>query len=77
MDQSGEMAAFVAAVERGGFSAAARAMKLTPSALSKLVGRLEARLGVRLLARTTRTVTLTPEGEAYYARARRIVAAIR
>ncbi|MBL8653517.1 MAG: LysR family transcriptional regulator, partial [Alphaproteobacteria bacterium] len=46
MDQSGEMAAFVAAVERGGFSAAARAMKLTPSALSKLVGRLEARLGV-------------------------------
>jgi DNA-binding transcriptional LysR family regulator len=74
MDHSGEMAAFVAAVERGGFSAAARAMKLTPSALSKLVGRLEARLGVRLLARTTRTLTLTPEGEAYYARARRIVA---
>jgi DNA-binding transcriptional LysR family regulator len=77
MESNGEMAAFVTAVERGGFSAAARAMKLTPSALSKLVARLEARLGVRLLSRTTRSLALTPEGEAYYARARRIVADIR
>ncbi|MCM0019723.1 MAG: LysR family transcriptional regulator, partial [Tagaea sp.] len=49
----------------------------TPSALSKAIARLEARLGVRLLRRTTRSLALTPEGEAYYARARRIVADIR
>jgi DNA-binding transcriptional LysR family regulator len=47
----GEMAAFVRSVELGGFSAAARELGLTPSALSKLVGRLETRLGVRLPSR--------------------------
>ncbi|MCM0021384.1 MAG: LysR family transcriptional regulator, partial [Tagaea sp.] len=77
MDGLDEMNAFVGAVERGGFSAAARALKVTPSALSKAIARLEARLGVRLLRRTTRSLALTPEGEAYYARARRIVADIR
>jgi DNA-binding transcriptional LysR family regulator len=77
MDATGDMSAFVNAVERGGFSAAARAMKVTPSALSKAIAKLEARLGVRLLRRTTRSLALTPEGEAFYARARRIVADIR
>lgn len=77
MEAIDEMTAFVGAVERGGFSAAARAAKVTPSALSKAIARLEARLGVRLLHRTTRSLALTPEGEAYYARARRIVADIR
>jgi DNA-binding transcriptional LysR family regulator len=76
MDSLDEMTAFVGAVERGGFSAAARALKVTPSALSKAIARLETRLGVRLLRRTTRSLALTPEGEAYYARARRIVADI-
>jgi len=77
MDRSGEMSAFVETVERASFSAAAKALKLTPSALSKLVARLEARLGVSLMTRTTRKLSLTPEGEAYFERARRIVEDIR
>ena len=77
MDRAGEMAAFVETVERESFSAAARALKLTPSALSKLVTRLEARLGVSLMKRTTRRLSLTPEGEAYFERARRILEDIR
>ena len=70
------MTAFVRAVETGGFSAAARDMGLTPSALSKLVTRLEDRLGARLLQRTTRRLQLTAEGEAFYARARPILTAM-
>lgn len=70
------MAAFVRAVERGGFSSAARELGLTPSAISKLVTRMEDRLGVRLLNRTTRRLALTPEGEAFYHRAQRILADI-
>jgi DNA-binding transcriptional LysR family regulator len=76
MDRAGEMTAFVRAVETGGFSAAARDMGLTPSALSKLVTRLEDRLGARLLQRTTRRLQLTAEGEAFYARARPILRAM-
>ena len=71
-----EMTAFVRAVELGGFSTAARDMGLTPSAISKLVTRLEDRLGVRLLNRTTRKLALTPEGEAYFHRTQRILADI-
>ncbi len=73
MDTPGEMKAFVRAVELGGFSAAARDLDLTPSALSKLTTRLEDRLGVRLMNRTTRKLALTAEGEAYFASARRIL----
>jgi DNA-binding transcriptional LysR family regulator len=76
MDRSAEMSAFVHAVEQGGFSAAARDLGLTPSALSKLVTRLEDRLGARLLQRTTRRLLLTPEGEVFFTRAQRILAAI-
>jgi len=76
MDRSAEMTALVRAVEAGGFSAAARELGLTPSALSKLISRLEDRLGVRLLHRTTRRLQLTPEGDAYYQRARMILEAI-
>jgi DNA-binding transcriptional LysR family regulator len=71
-----DMVAFVRAVDRGGFSAAARDLGLTPSAVSKLVTRLEDRLGVRLLNRTTRSLALTPEGEAYFHRSQRILADI-
>lgn len=70
------MTAFVRTVERGGFSLAARELGLTPSAISKLVTRLEDRLGVRLLNRTTRKLALTPEGEAYFHRSQRIIADI-
>lgn len=73
MSTSSDMAAFVRAVEKGGFSPAARELGLTPSAVSKLVTRLEDRLGVRLLNRTTRRLALTPEGEAFFHRAQRIL----
>jgi DNA-binding transcriptional LysR family regulator len=76
MSAPSDMAAFVRAVELGGFSAAARELQLTPSAISKLVSRLEERLGVRLLNRTTRRLALTPEGEAFMLRSQRIIADI-
>ena len=60
---SAEMNAFVRVVERGSFAAAADDLGVTPSALSKLVTRIEDRLGVRLLTRTTRKLALTAEGE--------------
>jgi len=75
-NRAGEMEVFVAAAELGSFSAAGRRLKLSPSAVSKLVTRIEDRLGTRLLARSTRLVTLTPEGEVYLARTRRILADI-
>jgi DNA-binding transcriptional LysR family regulator len=76
IDHASEMAAFVRVVDSKGFSAAAPALGLTPSAVSKLVTRLETRLGVRLLQRTTRALHLTEEGEVFYATARRIVGEI-
>ncbi|WP_284177952.1 LysR family transcriptional regulator [Rhabdaerophilum sp. SD176] len=71
-----DMAAFVRIVEEGSFAAAAPGLGLTPSALSKLVSRLEDRLRVRLLTRTTRRLALTAEGQTYLERAREILAAI-
>lgn len=76
INRSGEMAVFVRAVELGGFSAAARECCMTPSAVSKLVQRLEERLGVRLINRSTRQLQLTPEGCAFHERAVRILADI-
>lgn len=73
-DRAAELTALVAAVDHGGFSAAARVLGLTPSAISKTISRLEERLGVRLLNRTTRSLTLTAEGEALAERGRRILA---
>ena len=73
MERSGEMEVFLRVVREGGFSAAARSLDLTPSAVSKLIARLEARLGARLLVRTTRALTLTEEGLAYQRAALRIV----
>lgn len=73
IDHAGEMAAFVRVVDAKGFSAAAPALGLSPSAVSKLVTRLETRLGARLLQRTTRAIHLTSEGEVFYDQARRIV----
>ena len=74
VNRSGEMEAFVQVVERGGFSAAARALAMTPSAVSKLVARLEARLGVQLVHRSTRKLQLTPEGQHFVERSRRVLA---
>ncbi|MCU0837864.1 MAG: LysR family transcriptional regulator [Rhodospirillales bacterium] len=76
IDKASEMAAFVRVVKAGGFSAAAPALGLSPSAVSKLIARLEDRLGARLLNRTTRSVSLTDEGRAFLERARHILAEI-
>lgn len=74
MDTASDLRVFVRVMDRGSFSAAAQDLGLTPSAVSKLISRLEDRLGVRLLERSTRRLALTPEGETFLARARRIVA---
>lgn len=65
---------FVAVVEGGGFTAAAHALGHSVSFVSKEIARLEDRLGVRLLNRTTRSVSLTDIGRAYYEQCRQIVA---
>lgn len=73
-NRSGELEVFVRVIELDGFSAAARACGMTPSAVSKLVARLEQRLGARLVNRSTRQLRLTPEGCAFYERGVRILA---
>lgn len=72
-NRSGEMLAFVKVVETGGFSAAAALLNMSPSAVSKLVSRTEARLGVQLFTRSTRNMTLTAEGREFYANCARIL----
>src|SRR5215470_8016582 len=76
MDRSGEMETFLRVVQEGGFSAAARSLGLTQSAVSKVVSRLEERVGTRLLTRTTRAIRLTEEGEAYYQASLRVIQAL-
>jgi DNA-binding transcriptional LysR family regulator len=75
-NRAGEMEVFVLAAELKSFSAAGRKLRLSPSAVSKLVTRIEDRLGARLLVRTTRRLELTPEGELYLGRARKILSDI-
>ena len=70
MDKWAELRAFVAVVEHEGFAPAARTLKVAPSGVSRLITNLEARLGTRLLNRTTRQVSLTDAGERFYARGR-------
>src|ERR1700752_1275890 len=65
---------FAAVVEHSGFAAAARSLNLPKSSVSRHVGRLEDRLSVRLLERSTRNVRLTEIGSSYYARCRAILA---
>ncbi|MEP5154742.1 LysR family transcriptional regulator [Planktotalea sp.] len=71
-----DMALLLAVVDEGGFSAAARAIGQTHSAVSKRVSQLEERLGAQLLIRTTRSMRLTQAGERYVAEAREIMARI-
>lgn len=68
LNQSASLVAFVRAVEAGSFSAAARNAGTTPSAISKGIGRLEAELGTKLFRRSTRTLSLTPDGQAFFDR---------
>lgn len=71
-----EMAVFERVIGRGSFAAAAQDVGLSASAVSKLISRLESRLGVRLISRTTRRLSLTADGETYLRRSREILAAI-
>jgi DNA-binding transcriptional LysR family regulator len=73
MDRFQELTAFIAVVETGGFSAAARKSGESQSAVSKAVNALEQRLGVALLHRSTRKVTLTDQGQRYYERTKPLV----
>jgi len=72
----GEMEMFLAVAARGSFAGAAKALRITPSAVSRSMARLEARLGVQLASRTTRALALTPEGQAYHARVAGLMAEI-
>ncbi len=76
VNSSYEMSILARVVDRGSFAAAAVDFGLSPSAVSKLVTRLESRLGVRLLNRTTRRLALTAEGEVFLDRSRKILEAI-
>jgi len=73
MDRFHELDAFIAVVEAGGFSAAARRTGESQSAISKAIGALEKRLGVMLFNRSTRSVTLTNQGQRYYDRTKPLV----
>lgn len=76
MSPPSELAFFSSLVKAGTLSAAARELDVTPPAVSKRLAQLERRLGVRLLNRTTRRLSLTHEGEVYLENARRILAEI-
>jgi DNA-binding transcriptional LysR family regulator len=73
MDRFNELNAFIAVVEIGGFSAAARKIGESQSGVSKAINALEKRLGVALLHRSTRKVTLTDQGQRYYERIKPLV----
>lgn len=77
MEMLNEMAVFAQVVDVGGFSAAARKLALTTSAVSRHVTRLETHLGGRLLVRTTRSMKLTELGEQVYAGCTRVVSTAR
>ena len=72
-DRYNEMAVFCQVATLGSFSAAARELDLTPSAVSKLISRLEDRLSARLFQRTTRRLNLTDEGNMFFERSREIL----
>ena len=74
MDHFPGILAFVRAAEARSFTTAARKLGISPSGVSKAISRLEAQFNVRLLHRTSRSITITPEGTAFYERCRQIVA---
>ncbi|MBR0716669.1 LysR family transcriptional regulator [Bradyrhizobium liaoningense] len=74
MDRLDAMRVFVTVADLSGFAPAARKLRLSPSAVTRMIAALEEHLGARLLQRTTRSVTLTDVGTRYLERARRILA---
>lgn len=77
MDRFEGLSAFVAVAERRGFATAARALGMSPAAVTRAIAGLERRLGVTLFHRSTRAVSLTDEGAGFLDRARRILADLR
>ena len=73
-DRARALELFATVMREGSFSGAGRVLGLTPSAVARSLDRIEARLGVRLLLRSTRALTATAEGQAYLQMARRILA---
>ena len=73
MNSTGDLEVFTLVAEAGSFSAAGRRLDLAPSSVARVIDKIEARLGVRLLLRTTRSLTLTSEGVTYLSAARRIL----
>ena len=76
MDKLSAMAIFARVVERGSFSAVAREIQTSQPTISKAVKALETELGGKLIARSTRQLSLTDEGQRYYAECRHILAAV-
>ena len=76
MNRFQEMTVFVAVVDAGSFVGAADALGLSRAAVSRLVGELESRLGVRLLHRTTRRLSLTDEGRIFHLRCKAVLAEV-
>jgi DNA-binding transcriptional LysR family regulator len=76
MDRFQELNVFAAVVDAGSFVGAAEALEMSKPAVSRHVAELESRLGVRLLQRTTRRLSLTEEGEVFYARASDVLASL-
>jgi DNA-binding transcriptional LysR family regulator len=76
MDRFLEMQTFSAVVDAGSFVKAAEVLGLSKAAASRYVGELEARLGVRLLHRTTRRLSLTEEGQVFHARSKELLAGV-
>lgn len=76
MDKFGEMTVFLRVVEEGSFSGAGRRLQLSPSAVSKLITRLELRLNVRLFERIAGTIRLTQEGQKFKGASQRVVDAM-
>jgi DNA-binding transcriptional LysR family regulator len=76
MNRSLEMEVFVAVVDAGSFVGAADGLRMSKAAVSRHVDALEQRLGVRLLQRTTRRLSLTEEGRTFYQRARDVLASL-
>jgi DNA-binding transcriptional LysR family regulator len=76
MDRFEEMRVFGAVVEAGSFVGASDALEMSKAAVSRYVAQLESRLGVRLLHRTTRKLSLTPEGEVFHTRCRELLGGV-
>ena len=76
VDKLNAMAIFVRVVERGSFSAVARELQTSQPTISKILKALETELGGKLIARSTRQLSLTDEGQRYYAQCRQILAAV-